>query len=75
MDNDKTNPVSVRFTTGKPNKDGYYLCIHAGNAHPEFARIRTYDGVLTYIGAFVIVPLEEIGDNALFSEPISLEFA
>jgi hypothetical protein len=61
---------------GKPTESGDYLCLRLGNAHPEFARIRRYAGVLNYLtyGKDRVL-LETIEETALFSEPIELHFS
>jgi hypothetical protein len=69
---DKKTPTVISFSKGKPQAPGDYLCIRKGNAHPEYARIRTLGGALIYMtySSKLSTPLDEIEDDATFSAPI-----
>jgi hypothetical protein len=67
--------TEIKLTPGKPKEIGDYLCIRKGHAHPEFARIRNYQGTLTYLGGISSFPLEKLEDDALFSGPLDITFA
>jgi hypothetical protein len=76
IENKKT-PTVISFSKEKPGEPGDYLCIRKGNAHPEYARIRTLGGALVYMayGLKLSIPLDEIEDDAVFSAPILIIFA
>jgi hypothetical protein len=69
-------PIVVEFTREKPTVAGDYLCIREGNAHPEFARIRSFFGVLVYLAyGNKSIPLDKIEDDAVFSQRLGLMFS